>query len=49
VFTAADVPIRRCPLCGWREDARATHFWPELHLAGPAAPQNAASGPALRG
>jgi hypothetical protein len=38
VFTAADLPIRRCPLCGWREDGRATHFCPELHLAHPAAP-----------
>jgi hypothetical protein len=32
VFTAADVPVRRCPLCGWREDGRATHFCPERHL-----------------
>jgi hypothetical protein len=38
VFTAADVPIRRCPLCGWREDSRAMHFCPELNLARPAAP-----------
>jgi hypothetical protein len=38
VFTAADVPIRRCPLCRCREDGRATHFCPKLPLARPAAP-----------
>jgi hypothetical protein len=33
VFTVSDVPIRRCRLCGWREDSRAPHFCPELHSA----------------
>ncbi len=39
VFTAADVPVRRCPRCGWREDSRSPHFCPELHVARPAAPR----------
>jgi hypothetical protein len=39
VFTAADVPARRCPRCGWREDSRSPHFCPELHVARPAAPR----------
>jgi hypothetical protein len=33
VFTVADVPIRRCRHCGWRDDGRAPHFCPELHAA----------------
>jgi hypothetical protein len=31
IFTAADVPVRRCPACGAREDARAVHFCPVSH------------------
>ncbi len=31
IFTAADVPVRRCPACGAREDPRAVHFCPARH------------------
>jgi hypothetical protein len=31
IFTATDVPVRRCPACGAREDARAVHFCPASH------------------
>lgn len=31
IFTAADIPVRRCPDCGGREDARAVHFCPARH------------------
>jgi hypothetical protein len=31
IFTASDVPERRCPACGAREDARAVHFCPASH------------------
>ena len=34
IFTAADVPLRRCPACGAREDPRAVHFCPTAHLGG---------------
>jgi nucleotide-binding universal stress UspA family protein len=33
VFTAADVPVRRCPACGGRDDLRGIHFCPVLHRA----------------
>jgi hypothetical protein len=38
VFTSADAPVRRCPHCGWREDGRAPHLCPKVHLDRPAAP-----------
>lgn len=33
IFTSSDVPVRRCPLCGARDDARAVHFCPKVHRA----------------
>lgn len=31
IFTASDVPVRRCPLCGALDDPRAVHFCPKAH------------------
>lgn len=31
IFTLSDVPVRRCPLCGARDDPRAVHFCPKAH------------------
>jgi hypothetical protein len=39
VFTAADIPIQRCRLCGWRDDGRAIHLCPALHIAPRTAPE----------
>lgn len=33
IFTSSDVPVRRCPLCGARDDPRAVHFCPKVHRA----------------
>lgn len=33
VFTAADVPVVRCPVCDARHDPRGVHFCPSVHLA----------------
>lgn len=33
IFTSSDVPVRRCPLCGARDDPRAVHFCPKVHLS----------------
>ena len=32
IFTTSDAPVRRCPLCGARDDPRAVHFCPKTHL-----------------
>jgi len=32
IFTSSDVPVKRCPLCGARDDSRAVHFCPKVHL-----------------
>lgn len=34
IFTAADVPVRRCPNCGSREDPRAVHLCLAAHHGG---------------
>jgi hypothetical protein len=31
IFTSSDIPVRRCPLCGARDDPRAVHFCPRAH------------------
>ncbi len=31
IFTATDVPVRRCPACGALDDPRGVHFCPTQH------------------
>ncbi|HET9286143.1 MAG TPA: hypothetical protein VFO26_01180 [Gaiella sp.] len=39
VFTAADVPVVRCPVCRGRLDPRGVHFCPRVHLGSAETPR----------